>query len=90
MVKKTQTPEVSIVVPRGLYRRVISLPNFINRAALMRLISGKKNIDRVKLIRRNKWPRENTMSHEFCVKLEKRLDHIEPLVKRINKLAKGQ
>jgi len=88
MKKKTGT-EACFVVPRVLYRRVSNLPSFVNRAALLRLIVGKRHIAHIKLVGKNKWPRKDTKSYEFSLKLKERLDRIEPLAKEIHKVARG-
>ncbi len=88
MEKKSKT-EACFVVPRSLYRRVSNLPPFVNRSALLRLIVGKRHIDHIKLVGKNKWPRKDTKSYEFSLKLKERLDRIEPLAKEIYKVARG-
>ena len=82
--------EACFVVPKVLYRRVIKLPSFVNRVALLRLIVNKKQIDRVQLVSKDKWPRKDTKSYEFCLKLKERLDRIESLAKDLHKVARGR
>ena len=89
-MKKKITTEACFVVPKGLYKRVIKLPPYINRAAFLRLIVNKKHIDHVKLVSKNKWPRKESKSDAFCLKLTERLDQIEPLAKEIYKIAKAR
>ncbi len=78
------------MVPKALYNRVGKLPPFFNRTAFLRLIVNKKHIDHVKLVSKNKWPRKDTKSDAFCLRLKERLDRIEPLAKEIHKIARGR
>ncbi len=89
MENKIRT-EACFVVPKVLYRRVSKLPPFVNRTAFLRLIVGKRHIDHVKLVSKNKWPRKDTKSYEFCLRLTERLDRIEPLAKELHKVARGR
>ncbi len=88
MLKKSK-PEACFIVPRQLYRRVSKLTPFVNRTAFLRLIIGKRHVYRVKLVSSDKWPRKDTKSYEFCLKLKERLDRIEQLAKEIHKIARG-
>ena len=88
MEKKSKT-EPCFVVPKSLYRRVSKLPLLVNRTALFRLIVGKRHAYRVRLVSKDKWPRKDTKSDQFCLKLKERLDRIEPLAKELHKVARG-
>jgi len=83
--------ETCFVVEKKLYNRWLKVRkyDFINGQGALRLIWGKKT-KHIKLVVRKGWPREGSMSDEFCNELELRLYDIEHYAKLLNQALRGK